>query len=373
MESLALASSISPVLIGSPNPVEILRRRWSFGPALPLLASRGNSTSRRRRTTFSVCSLRNGGGDGASSQRILETGKAETQIFASISSSNDSGTSTVCGNPQFQVPSPAPYLSSPLLWIGVGIGLSATLSVVATKFKRRAIQQAFKAVMGQEAPLNGQFNNAAFSPGSPFPFPSASPSAPTPVTSHPVAAENVAATKIEATPQTKDGDKAVVNKEASKHEDAPATKIEATSPAENGDKPIINNEAIKHGDVAATPVASQPAAADNAPAIKVEATPPKKDKVETAVNNKGTKHGDVPPTLLASTPVAAENALLAAEVDATLPIKDRDETVAKDKETKHGDIPPKPVASPQVAAEDDPATNAEAIPPTEDKVETNKQ
>ncbi|XP_073118285.1 uncharacterized protein [Elaeis guineensis] len=341
MESLALASSISPVLLGSPNPFEILSRRWLFGPALSLPAMRGSGTGRRRRTTFVVCSLRNGGRDGASSQRISETGKAEMQIFASISSSNDSGTPTVCGTPQFHLPSPPPYIGSPLLWIGVGIGLSATFSVVATQFKRRAIRQAFKAVMGQEAPLNGQFNNAAFSPGSPFPFPSASPSAPTPIASQPVAAENVAATKIEPTPQTQDKDETMINKDTS-----------------------------KHGDVAATPVASQPNAVDNAPATKVEATPTE-DRDETVINNEGTKHGDVPPALLTSEPVAAEDAL-ATEVEATLPIEDIDETVTDDKEAKHGDIPPKPVASPQ-ATEDAPATKAEATPPTEDKVETNKQ
>ncbi|KAG1363619.1 protein TIC 40, chloroplastic [Cocos nucifera] len=339
---------------------------------------RGSGAGRRRRTTFAVCSLRNGGRAGASSRRISETGKAEMQIFASISSSNDSGTPTVCGTPQFHMPLPPPYMifhslsslshsncrGSPLLWIGVGIGLSATFSVVATKFKRRAIQRAFKAVMGQEAPLNGQFNNAAFSPGSPFPFPSASPSAPTPIASQPVAAENVAATKIEPTPQTQDKDETITNKDASKHaEDAPATKVEATSPAEIGDKPIMNNEAIKHGDVAATPVASQPAAVDNAPATKVEATPTE-DRDETAINNEGTKLGDVPPTLLTSEPVAAEDAL-ATEIEATLPIEVIDETVTDDKETKHGDIPPKPVASPQ-ATEDAPATNAEATPPAED-------
>lgn len=38
-----------------------------------------------------------------------------------------------------------------------------------------------------------------------------------------------------------------------------------------------------------------------------------------------------------------------------------------------GEKPPKPVASPQVATEDAAATNAEATPSTEDKVETNKQ
>ncbi|KAH0457397.1 hypothetical protein IEQ34_012712 [Dendrobium chrysotoxum] len=58
---------------------------------------------------------------------------------------------------------------SPLLWIAVGIGLSAWFSVMATKVKRYAINQAFKAVMGEEAEANGQFNTSAFVSGSPVP------------------------------------------------------------------------------------------------------------------------------------------------------------------------------------------------------------
>ncbi|GFY85294.1 hydroxyproline-rich glycoprotein family protein [Actinidia rufa] len=40
------------------------------------------------------------------------------------------------------------------------------------------MQQAFKTLMGQMDSQNNQFNNAAFSPGSPFPFPTPSASGP---------------------------------------------------------------------------------------------------------------------------------------------------------------------------------------------------
>lgn len=59
--------------------------------------------------------------------------------------------------------------------------------------------------MGQMNTQNNQFNNAAFSPGSPFPFP-ASASGPTsssyPATSQPSVTVDVPATKVEAAPTT---------------------------------------------------------------------------------------------------------------------------------------------------------------------------
>ncbi|XP_020600252.1 protein TIC 40, chloroplastic-like isoform X2 [Phalaenopsis equestris] len=58
---------------------------------------------------------------------------------------------------------PISKIGSPLLWIAVGVGLSAWFSV------RYAINKAFKAVMGEEAEANGQFNTSAFASGSPFP------------------------------------------------------------------------------------------------------------------------------------------------------------------------------------------------------------
>lgn len=64
------------------------------------------------------------------------------------------------------------------------------------------MQQAFKTMMGQMNSQNDQFNNAAFSPGSPFPFPAApaSPSAsPFSASSQP-SFTDVSATRVDAAP-----------------------------------------------------------------------------------------------------------------------------------------------------------------------------
>lgn len=82
------------------------------------------------------------------------------------------------------------------------------------------MQQAFKTLMGQMNSQNNQFNNAAFSPGSPFPFPSASASGPTtspyPATSQPSVTVDVPATKVEATSATDVKDETELKKEPKK-------------------------------------------------------------------------------------------------------------------------------------------------------------
>ena len=69
-------------------------------------------------------------------------------------------------------------------------------------FQRQAILHAFKTVMGQDAVQNGEFSTAAFSPGSPFPFPAASPSASISLPQTPVAPQPAVkadpATEVEA-------------------------------------------------------------------------------------------------------------------------------------------------------------------------------
>lgn len=65
------------------------------------------------------------------------------------------------------------------------------------------MQQAFKTLMGQMDSQNNQFNNASFSPGSPFPFPTPPISGPT-TSPSPVASReatvDVPVTKVEAPP-----------------------------------------------------------------------------------------------------------------------------------------------------------------------------
>ncbi|GMI68987.1 translocon at the inner envelope membrane of chloroplasts 40, pigment defective embryo 120 [Hibiscus trionum] len=129
------------------------------------------------------------------------------QRFASISSSSSNQhTTSVGANPNPTVPPPSSQIGSPLFWIGVGVGLSALFTWVASRLKNYAMQQAFKTMMGQMNTQNNQFNNTAFSPGSPFPFPappSAGPATPRPPSSSPPAVTvDAPASKVEATSVT---------------------------------------------------------------------------------------------------------------------------------------------------------------------------
>ncbi|TYI19988.1 hypothetical protein ES332_A07G203200v1 [Gossypium tomentosum] len=79
-------------------------------------------------------------------------------------------------NPNPTVPPPSSRIGSPLFWIGVGIGLAALFTWVASSLKKYVMQQAFKTMTGQMNTQNNQFGNTVFPLGSPFPFP-APPSA----------------------------------------------------------------------------------------------------------------------------------------------------------------------------------------------------
>ncbi|EOY03909.1 Hydroxyproline-rich glycoprotein family protein isoform 2 [Theobroma cacao] len=131
--------------------------------------------------------------------------KLGDERFASISSSSSQQTSSVGVNPNPTVPPPSSQIGSPLFWIGVGVGLSALFTWVASSLKKYAMQQAFKTMMGQMNTQNNQFSNAAFPLGSPFPFPA--PPSPGPVTSPSPSSQtavtvDVPATKVEAAPAT---------------------------------------------------------------------------------------------------------------------------------------------------------------------------
>ncbi|XP_020577985.1 protein TIC 40, chloroplastic-like isoform X2 [Phalaenopsis equestris] len=202
MENLALASSKFSVVAGLPSANDIRIRRW---PAFPLLSlpAGGKGIRRSRVSRFLASSLGRESRDEASlrvSWTVLE--KTGTQNFASISSSNSGEISTVTPVPQAPLPPPPSYFGSPLFWVGVGVGLSALFSVVATRVKQYAMQQAFKTMMSQATEQNGQFSNAAFPAGSPFPFPSIPQSSPTPsstpnYTSKTAAVVDLPPTKVE--------------------------------------------------------------------------------------------------------------------------------------------------------------------------------
>ncbi|XP_042984069.1 protein TIC 40, chloroplastic-like isoform X4 [Carya illinoinensis] len=162
--------------------------------------------------------------------------RVEVRPFASISSSRNQETSSVGVNPQPSAPPSSSYVGSPLFWIGVGVGLSALFSWVATYLKKYAMQQAFKTLMGQMNSQNNQFNNASFSSGSPFPFPMPSTpgfsTSPTPATSKPAVTVDVPATNVDAAPATVVKEETEV-KEESKKLDVSPEEAEQKSPYES--------------------------------------------------------------------------------------------------------------------------------------------
>ncbi|KAJ7959981.1 Protein TIC 40, chloroplastic [Quillaja saponaria] len=205
MENLTLISSPKSVLLGNCSRKHITRdisrarrRPFSFG--------RTRTTPRYPSCSVYALSRSHVSEDSTKPQQNPHSAREKLGVkcFASISSLSGQETSSVGVNPQLAVPPPPSQVGSPLFWIGVGVGLSALFSWVATKFKNYAMQQTFKTMMGQMSSQNNQFNNAGFSPGSPYPFPMPSPPA-QPGSSHPGVSQSavtvdIPATKVEAAP-----------------------------------------------------------------------------------------------------------------------------------------------------------------------------
>ncbi|XP_078433203.1 hydroxyproline-rich glycoprotein family protein [Wolffia australiana] len=156
MEGLSISSS---KYVSCPlNPLQLAR---------PKLSGERNGFSRRVR--FRVSSHVRGSGVGAPN-RPSETGLKG--VFASVSSSSTAETSSI-GTPKFPIPPPSPSIGSPLLWIGVGVGLSALFSWGSGYLKQYAMKQAMNTLMGQMAAGNKDFKKPGFTPGPTYPFPSA--------------------------------------------------------------------------------------------------------------------------------------------------------------------------------------------------------
>ncbi|XP_022141409.1 protein TIC 40, chloroplastic isoform X2 [Momordica charantia] len=122
--------------------------------------------------------------------------------FASVSSSTTSNQSSSVGVPSVSVPPPSSYVGSPLFWVGVGVGLSALFSWVASYLKKYAMQQAFKTMMSQMNSQNSPISNPPQSSGPSFPIPltfGTGTTAP-PSVSEPNASIDVTATKVEDEP-----------------------------------------------------------------------------------------------------------------------------------------------------------------------------
>ncbi|XP_047172491.1 protein TIC 40, chloroplastic [Vigna umbellata] len=214
--NLALVSSSKPLMLGrvlarDATDRDVLRRKpFSLGRVL--------IAPHRCRYRVSALSSSHHG------QKSLQE-KPIVKHFASVSSSNTIETASIGVNPQLS-PSPSSTIGSPLFWIGVGVGLSALFSMVASRLKKYAMQQAFKTMMGQMNPQNNQFGNAAFSPGPPFPFSAPSAAGPT------------------ATAQSR-APSASIGFQSTNTVDVPATKVEATPTADIKDKVEVPNEPKK--------------------------------------------------------------------------------------------------------------------------------
>ncbi|KAG4995133.1 hypothetical protein JHK86_031960 [Glycine max] len=214
--NLALVSSPKPLMLGHVPARDVFRRKhFSFGRVL--IAP--------HRCRFRVSALSSSHHNPKSVQE-----KLIVKHFASISSSNTQETTSIGVNPQLS-PSPSSTIGSPLFWIGVGVGLSALFSVVASRLKKYAMQQAFKTMMGQMNSQNNQFGNAAFSPGSPFPFPM-------PTAAGPTAPASSATTQSRA-PSASSASQSTITV------DLPAAKVEAAPTTNVKDEVELKNEPKK--------------------------------------------------------------------------------------------------------------------------------
>ncbi|WJX37040.1 Protein TIC 40, chloroplastic [Trifolium repens] len=157
--NLALVSSPKPLLLGHSSSRDLFTTRKPFTFRRFSVSANSSSSHVTRAAPKSV------------------QGKLIAHNFASISSSTTQETTSVGVSPQLSPPPPS-TVGSPLFWISVGVGFSALFSVVSSRIKKYAMQQAFKTLMGQTNTQNNPFESGSFSPGSPFPFPMPSPSGP---------------------------------------------------------------------------------------------------------------------------------------------------------------------------------------------------
>ncbi|CAK7339027.1 unnamed protein product [Dovyalis caffra] len=200
---LALLSSSSPKLfMGYPtslkNPITPKFSICPTRPSLPLPFRTSKTAPHASRVSISALANPHG------HRRTSKNGKLGSEYFASISSSTGKQTASVGVNPP-PVSPPSSQIGSPLFWVGVGVGLSAIFSFVATKLKNYAMQQAFKSLTEQMNTADNQFN-PAFSARPPFPFsppPASQPStSSSPVASQPAITVDIPATKVEVAPTT---------------------------------------------------------------------------------------------------------------------------------------------------------------------------
>ncbi|KAK4391231.1 protein, chloroplastic [Sesamum angolense] len=226
MENLALVSSTKIVLGFSPNPRNSIVSGKSF-VGLPYLLKKTGKNGRNSKSSSSVSVLSLFQAPKVTKTIVSE--RVARDCFASIASSSSQETSSVGANPQLPV-TPPPSQVNPFVkedetgganiqgltlwrkWFFVYGGFDSLSRsnhrnnfIVCLLLWKYAMEQALKTFTQQMNAQNNPFGNAAFSPGSPFPFPpAAAPTSDTSRISTPVTAQaatvDVPATKVEDPP-----------------------------------------------------------------------------------------------------------------------------------------------------------------------------
>lgn len=130
-----------------------------------------NSASfKARKNLHCKVQAQDGGVPQRTGRNAKKTGLDQSEVQLDAASNTGTQTAAVGATP-FPAQPPPTYIGSPLLWIGVGVGISALFSWVANSVKRYAMQQVFKTMMGQAAPGTSQPGGMPMPPGSGFPFP----------------------------------------------------------------------------------------------------------------------------------------------------------------------------------------------------------
>lgn len=123
-----------------------------------------------RKNLHCKAQAQDGGVPQRTGRNAKKTGMDQSEAQLVAASNTGTQISAVGATPPHAQPPPT-YIGSPLLWIGVGVGISALFSWVANSVKRYAMQQVFKTVMGQTGPGINQPGGMPMPPGSGFPFP----------------------------------------------------------------------------------------------------------------------------------------------------------------------------------------------------------
>ncbi|XP_050228324.1 protein TIC 40, chloroplastic isoform X2 [Mercurialis annua] len=248
-----------------------------------------------RNSSITVSALSNSSSSTGVPRRISQS---SAEHFASLSSGQQ--TSSVGVNPlPLPPPSSSSSFGSPLFWIGVGVGLSAVFTWAATRVKNYAMQQAFKTMMNQMNTQNNPFNNPgspnpAFSPGSPFPFPTpaaaagpfSTPPFPSSSTSTPASSPSYPTSSASTSPSVASQPTVTV--------DVPAMKVEAASDTDSKDEKETKKETKKYSFVDVSPEETFPKSPFESNGDVSETSTSKETQFSQEVSQNGAAFNQIP-------------------------------------------------------------------------------